>query len=370
VPHYNLWTGVLKWQSGALVPVWMSPSPLSGPRGDWIRSPGDYFVAADVDGDGRSEVVICNDHDLWTGVLAWQGGALVPVWMSPSPLSGTAGVGDWFRSPEDCLFAADVDGDGHAEVLIANSQWPGAGWTGLLKWQDGALVPVWMTSGPLSSPVGDWRGGGIVIADVDGDGQDEWVGYLNLVPTDPWTEALWTGVLKWQGGALVPIWMSPSPLSGTGEEWVRNFQDIFLAADVDGDGRAEIVVYNNVDLSTGVLKWQGGALVPVWINSGPLSGPGLVWERGADEFFAADVDGDRQDELVVFNYNWTGVLKWDGTALVPVWLDSDGTLSGGPDLNWDRNANDGFLTADVDGDGHIEVPIYNPSDLWTGVLKW
>jgi hypothetical protein len=121
-----------------------------------------------------------------------------------------------------------------------------------------------------------------------------------------------------------------------------------------------------------VLKWLGGKLVPVWISPSPLSGHGVVLRRGDDGFFAADVDGDRQEELVLFNRydNWTAVLKWEGAALVPVWLNSDGTLSGGPNLNWDRNVEDSFLTADVDGDGQVEVPIYNPNDLWTGVLKW
>ena len=79
-----------------LQPVWMSGTPLAGPAGDWFRGI-DEFVAADVDGDGEVEVVIFNNADLWTAVLKWQDGALVPVWMSPSPLHvsgpGAAGPG-------------------------------------------------------------------------------------------------------------------------------------------------------------------------------------------------------------------------------------------------------------------------------------
>ncbi len=66
----------------------MSPSPLAGPAGSWKRHAQDVFTAADVDGDGEVEIVATDNGDGWTGVLKWQGGALVPVWMSPSPLGG------------------------------------------------------------------------------------------------------------------------------------------------------------------------------------------------------------------------------------------------------------------------------------------
>ena len=64
----------------------MSGTPLAGPAG-MVRGI-DGFVAADIDGDGQVEVVIYNNNDLWTGVLKWQNGALVPVWESGTPLAG------------------------------------------------------------------------------------------------------------------------------------------------------------------------------------------------------------------------------------------------------------------------------------------
>ncbi|WP_300611801.1 alpha/beta fold hydrolase [Trebonia sp.] len=70
--------------AAGLLPVWMSGTPLQGPAGDWNRGV-DGFVAADVDGDGETEIVIYNNTDLWTGVLKWQNGALGPIWMSPRP---------------------------------------------------------------------------------------------------------------------------------------------------------------------------------------------------------------------------------------------------------------------------------------------
>ncbi|WP_300611804.1 hypothetical protein [Trebonia sp.] len=218
------------------------PTPLNGPAGRWDRGI-DSFVAADVDGDGETEIVIYNDTDLWTGVLKWQNGALGPIWMSPTPLPGPAG--DWNRGI-DGFVAADVDGDSQTEIVIFNNT---DLWTGVLKWQNGALGPIWMSANPLAGPAGDWNRGidAFVAADVDGSGDTAVVIYNN---TD-----LWTGVLKWQNGALVPVWMAPTPLAGPGGDWNRGV-DAFVAADVDGGSQTEIVIYNNSDLWTGVLQWD------------------------------------------------------------------------------------------------------------------
>jgi hypothetical protein len=172
------------------------------------------------------------------------GFGLLPVWMSPSPLTAPDGS-EWFRGI-DAFVAADVDGDGHAEVVIYNNA---DLWTGVLKWQDGALVPVWMSPSPLHGPAGNWDRGvdGFVAADVDGDHQIEVVIFNDI--------DRWTGLLKWQDGALSPLWMTPTPLGGPAGDWDRGM-DAFVAADVDGDGHAEVIIYNNADLWTGVLQWN------------------------------------------------------------------------------------------------------------------
>jgi hypothetical protein len=114
-------------------------------------------------------------------------------------------------------------------------------------------------------------------------------------------------VLKWNGAALEPIWMSASPLAG----WQRG-PDVFTAADVDGDHKVEVVISNNLDGWTGVLKWNGSALLPVWMVPSPVVGPGGSWSRGPDVFTAADVNHDGEVEVVVSNNTdgWTGCLHW------------------------------------------------------------
>jgi C1A family cysteine protease len=351
----NGWTGLLKWNGSAMAPVWMVPSPIKGPAGSWSRGP-DIFTAADVDHDGKVELVIANDSNGWTGVLKWNGSAMAPVWMIPSPIKGPAG--SWSRGA-DIFTAADVDGDGEVEIVIANNA---NGWTGVLKWNGSAMAPVWMVPSPIAGPPGSWARGPdtFIAADVDGDGKAEIVVANN---TDHWT-----GVLKWNGSALAPVWMIPSPINGPAGSWSRG-ADSFTAADVDHDGKVEIVVANNSNGWTGVLKWNGSALAPVWMVASPIVGPAGQWARGPDILTAGDVDGDGKAEIVIANNSddWTGVLKWNGSALAPVWMIPSPIT--GPIGTWNRGP-DSFTAADTNGDGCDQIVIANNSNGWTGVLMW
>jgi hypothetical protein len=297
----DCWTGVLKWQGGALVPIWMTNTSLTGPV-NWDRAPGDEFIVADVDGDGQAEILLANTGFLTTGILKWQDGALVPIWASGTPLPGPAGK--WDRGSLDGFYALDINGDGRQEIVIYNPEGP----FGVLAWEGGALVPI------FKSPGAGWhrRWDRFTFADVDGDRQEETAIYHD----GSFGGA--TQVVKWINGALTPIWAQDSPLTGPGGSWTRG-DDRFPAADLDGDGQVELVIWAAEDYgNTGVLKWQDGALQLIWMKGYPLSGPAGDWDRGPEDVFvAADVDGDLHQEIVIFNNNldhpdlYTGVLKWN-----------------------------------------------------------
>jgi hypothetical protein len=104
--------------------------PITGSF-SWKRGPQDRFLAVDVDGDGKQEILIYNDDDEWTGVLKWRE-ALHTIWGSPSPLHGPAG--DWTRGWGDRFTATQADG--HTAVQVASVE----GAEGTLRWQNGALA--------------------------------------------------------------------------------------------------------------------------------------------------------------------------------------------------------------------------------------
>ncbi len=348
------WTGVLKWDGAALALVWASPSPLGGPAGNWKRG-RESFIAADVDGDGQVEIVIASNIDGWTGVLKWDGAALALVWASTSPLTGP--FGSWKRG-RDSLIAADVDGDGQVEIVIASKA---DGSIGVLKWDRAAFVLIWANPRPAGRSAGNWSRSqdSFIAADVDGDGRVEVV-----VTSDADGR---TGVLKWDGAALALVQGSMSRLGGTAGNW-KPGRDSFIAADVDGDGQVEIVIAGNADGWTGVLKWNGAVLALVSANTRPLDRPMTRWSNGSDSYTAADVDGDGQVEIVIAGESGsTEVLKWNGGALLPMWTSF--SLLDGPAGSW-RRGPDTFIAADVDHDGAVEAVVANNNDGWAGLLKW
>jgi hypothetical protein len=99
------------------------------------RRPWDILVAADLTGDGKTDVLIANNRDRWTGVLNWRDGAMHLLWGAPNPLHGPAG--QWNRRDGDVFHAVDYQGRNAISVLHQNDLWHG-----ILSWDGSALVPV------------------------------------------------------------------------------------------------------------------------------------------------------------------------------------------------------------------------------------
>jgi len=352
--------GLLRWTGAALAPTWMGSGQIQGAGMHWSRDAADQFVAVSAEQVGRHDFLVANNNNGYLGLLRWTGSALAPVWMGSGRIQG-AGM-HWTRGA-DQFFAADVDADQLQELLAVNNT---NGFLGLLKWTGGALKPIWIGSGAIPGNGMHWSRSAddrFLIANID-----TVVAQAILVINN---SNGYIGLLKWTGGALAPIWMAAGQIRGTGMHWSRGTHDQFVAADVDGDGFQEIVVANNDSGYIGVLKWKGTVLAAVWIDVGQLDGIGMYWSRDAADSLAAvaDVDGDGQQEIVIANSasGNLGVLKWDGVRLAPVCVGA-GRLDGNG-IHWSRSADDMFVPANCDGDRQDEILVANNRNGFLGVLK-
>ncbi len=307
--------------------------------------------AGDVNGDGRSDVVIGADGNAGsTGkTYLYLGGA--------SGLSAAAswtvvgqGTTNYFGS--SAATAGDVNGDGFSDVLVG--AYGATGQTGnaflYLGGASGLSAATSWTAG--GEAVGNAFGYCVASAgDVNGDGfSDVVVGAYRYSTTRGKVYVYLGGA---SGLATTASW------TALGEAANNNFgESAATAGDVNGDGYSDLVVgaYGYLDRGK-VYVYLGGAsglrATPSWTQSGSV-GDGFGWSVAS----AGDVNGDGYSDLVV------GAMAYSlhrgkadvylggasGLSATPAWSGFGEQLS--DEFGWSVAS-----AGDVNGDGYADVVI-------------
>lgn len=219
-PHVKVFDG----RTGQLVRTWMAyESTFTG---------GLYLAVGDINGDGKAEVIT------GTGV---GGGPVAKVWDGASGrlLNVFAAYDPTFRGGVT-VAAADVTGDGRADIIAGTG--PGGG--PHVKVFDGTSLAIYrqfMAFDPT------FRGGVTVAAgDVNGDGRADIV--TGAGPGGG------PGVRVWDGNSLSVLAdfyaFTPSYTGG-----VR-----VATSDLDGNGRADLIVGSGTGMGSQVRAFQGQTL--------------------------------------------------------------------------------------------------------------
>jgi hypothetical protein len=221
-----------------------------------------------------------------------------------------ASVPGWFSwENAGCGAAvADINGDGRLDlVVLAVDQVAGGPNTGSYRvgfgtddevtvgeWSAWMSIPGWFS----------WQneGAGLVVADVDGDGLLDLVVVMVDAPDGPNVGYYRVGRALDATGAVTKGWTDWAPIPDW-FSWTNAGADIAVA-DVDGDGRLDLVVlmvdapdgpnagyYRSGPLGVGgvVTGWRDWVAVPDW----------RFWENQGAGIAVADLDGDGTAELVV-----------------------------------------------------------------------
>jgi hypothetical protein len=341
--------GLLTMSGGALTSTVMA---ANGTRfGGWLLNTADnrFDLIGDFDGDGRVEMLVSSPWGL--GLLRKDAGTFTPIVMAPN---GTR-FGDWLLNTGDNRFGpiGDFDGDGRDEILVT-SPWgigilklSGATFASIMMAANGTRFGGWLlnTADNRFSPVGD----------LDGDRRDE------LVVTSPWG----IGMLKLSGATMSAPMMAPNGTRFGG--WLLNTSDnhIVTLADLDGDGRADIVITSPWGI--GVLGLSGATLIAkMMAPNGTRFGGWLLNTLDNRIVCAADLDGDGRRELFVTSPWGLGVFKLaGGTFNVPA-MAPNGTRFGGWLLNTADNRFD--AVSDFNGDNRDDLLVTSPWGL--GILRF
>jgi hypothetical protein len=208
--------------------------------GGWDRP--QYYETirlADIDGDGQAEL-IARAAD---GIHTWKFDRDQSQWGNygqAGPPLADGPPGNWDgREHFSTIQLADINGDRQAE-LIARSP------DGIIayRWDKGSTSWTALPAGPALSDAGGWNQpqyySTIQVADIDGDGRAE----LLARAADGLHIWKFTEAQQWEEQPLGPDWSDSA-------SWnlVQHYSTI-RAADIDGDGRAELLARDAASMET------------------------------------------------------------------------------------------------------------------------
>jgi hypothetical protein len=197
---------------------------LPGPAGGtYFRGPSTLAIA-DLDGDGKNDVVIATT-DAHAGVYMNRGdGTLAPETEYAVGKDGVSGA-------RTTVAVGDLNGDGRPDLAIATNVGPTLGV--LLNTGGGTFAPL---ASVLDGDAGDAGGGSdyayLAIADLDGDGKND------IVTSGVWGDQPGVSIFINQGGMT----FAP-PVTYAADH--SDFTSAMAVADLDRDGLSDIVVVSN-----------------------------------------------------------------------------------------------------------------------------
>jgi hypothetical protein len=241
--------------------------------------------AGDADADGTHDVLV--GDPLGAGAVDLRSGATGAVLHR-----FTGGAGDGLGAA--VASAGDVDGDGHADLLLGAPRVDGA-----IGADSGA---VYVVSGASYQTIRTLRGedaggrfgtGADLAKDLDGDGRPDWV--VGARDSGPGQRGRAYAYSSANGHRL---WTVTAPKTGgdLGSFFVGGLDDL------DGDGTPDVYVGDYVDSANGgqsgaayVMSGADGSRIYAWRGPRPKEGMGPGREAG-------DIDGDGVQDVAVGSY--------------------------------------------------------------------
>ena len=315
-------------------------TPSFAPQQIFATGNGPYSVTSvDVNGDGKPDLIVANSFANTVSVLL---NTTAPGADTPSfATQQTFATGNFSYA----VTAADVNGDGKPDLIVANFNVDTVSVL-LNTTTPGAATPSFTAQQTFATGVNPQS---VSAVDVNGDGKPDLI-VANL-------EGHEVSVLL---NTTVPGAATPS-FAAQQHFAVGNFSYSVTAADVNGDGKPDLIVTNFSDNTVSVLPntTTPGATTPSFAAQ-----QAFAVGSGSTSVTASVINGDGKPDLIVANYNSNTV-----SALLNFTAPGAAILTFATQQSFATGMNPQSVTvADVNGDGKPDLMIANYSDNTVSVL--
>ncbi len=271
-------------------------------------------TSADVNGDGKADLIVANGGSDTVSVLTGKGDGTFNAKADYATGSGLISV-----------ISADVNGDGNADLIVANSVSDTVSvLTGKGDGAFNAKADYATGSGPIS----------VISADVNGDGKADLIVANNGSDT--------VSVLTGNGDGTFNA--KADYATGSGSYSV-------ISADVNSDGNADLIVADGFSDTVSVLTGKGDGAFNAKADYATGSGPISV--------ISADVNGDGKADLIVANSGSDTLSVLSGKG--------DGAFNAKADYATGSYPAS-VTSADVNGDGKADLIVANGGSATVSVL--
>lgn len=316
------------------------------------------LAMADVNGDGKLDLLVGNESSV--GVMLGNGdGTFQAAQCWGLKGKATCGQGNPIVQFPTSIAVADLNGDGKPDLVVTFQYGPGPEPVGVMLGNgDGTFQPLQLyNSGGVYAT-------GIAVADMNGDGKPDLVVANLCAANNGCDNGASVSVLLGNGNGTFQAAQSFS--SG------GNFASSVAVADVNGDGKPDILVTNgegstaNGELgNVGVLLGNGnGTFQPVVTYS---SGTGAGLTTTSEDIVVADVSGDGKLDLVVSSQCLDS--SCDQGAISVLLGNGDGTFQAAQTYSSGGYGANTLTLGDVNSDGILDVLVANDCAIGSGCLE-
>ena len=300
----------------------------------------DSVAVADVNGDGKPDIIVANIGDNTVSVLlnTTQSGATQANFATQQTFA--AG-----NNPTS-VAVADLNGDGKPDIIVANGIFNTV--SVLLNTTVQGFATMASFTAQQSFATGS-NASSVAVGDLNGDGKPD---VIVANSNDNTVSVLFNNTAP--GAATLAFAVQQTFATGTAPDSVR-------AADVNGDGEPDLIVANFSDGTISVLL---STTAPGATIASFTAKQTFATGNGPKEVAAVDLNGDGRPDLIVANSS-------DGT--VSVLLDTTAAGAATASFTTQQTFATGsgpraVTAADLNGDGKPDLIVANANDKTVSVL--